>query len=557
MALSRFVLPFPDVGGGIKPSSGAKLFFYATGTSTPASTFSDLAGSTANTNPVIADANGLFSDIFLSGTFKVILKDANDVQIWEADPVTNIDEVPSTSVTFLQGGTGAVARTVESKLRESVSVKDYNAKGDIAVTDDTAAIQAAVDSAVVSSVGYTDVFIPPGLYSISSPILCPANYRFVGNNAVIKAAVGFTGVTRNNIGDGGTIVLESMLLFLLGNYNDIERMPYSTIECKVINTIAGGNAIDVGPYCWGTHLNGNIIEDFAENAIAIGFGSNGVTITSPRIWGKTKTGASGVLVKSLANINGLVVNGGFIEKIAYGVSVQRGNGPILLNGVDLEVCSNSCVLVNGNVADAYKSTVGIKNCYMSSIGSNVDANYAKVTVEGSRLRLGDNFKTGSGGFIDASNNDYESGLPAIVAGSNVALDVEQSWTPTLLDDSLSPSEGQTYSVASGTYSRSANKVFFKGIMTLASIGTLATGESARIGGLPFSSSSTANTQSTINIGYGAGLSLSAVNAVSGYIGVGSDYATLQKFSAATGTSNLTVGEVSASGVLIFSGWYTL
>ena len=87
MALSRFVLPFADVGKGISPSSGAKLFFYATGTSTPASTFSDLAGSIPNANPVIADANGLFSDIFLSGTYKVILKDKNDVQIWETDSV--------------------------------------------------------------------------------------------------------------------------------------------------------------------------------------------------------------------------------------------------------------------------------------------------------------------------------------------------------------------------------------------------------------------------------------------------------------------------------------
>lgn len=87
MALSRFVLPFADVGSGITPSSGAKLFFYSTNTSTPLNTFSDAGGATPNTNPVISDANGVFSDIFLLGTYKVVLKDKNDVQKWEADPV--------------------------------------------------------------------------------------------------------------------------------------------------------------------------------------------------------------------------------------------------------------------------------------------------------------------------------------------------------------------------------------------------------------------------------------------------------------------------------------
>ena len=101
MALSRFVLPFTDVGRGIKPSSGAKLFFYATGTgtSTPASTFSDSAGNTPNTNPVISDANGVFPNIFMSGMFNVVLKDSNDVQVWSADPVNGI---PSTGTGFDQ-----------------------------------------------------------------------------------------------------------------------------------------------------------------------------------------------------------------------------------------------------------------------------------------------------------------------------------------------------------------------------------------------------------------------------------------------------------------------
>ena len=89
MSLSRFTAPFFDAGSGIIPADGAKLFFYATGTTTFSNTYNCPDGTTANANPVIADSEGVFPDIFFSGTFKVVLKDKNNVQIWEADPVSS------------------------------------------------------------------------------------------------------------------------------------------------------------------------------------------------------------------------------------------------------------------------------------------------------------------------------------------------------------------------------------------------------------------------------------------------------------------------------------
>lgn len=94
---SRYNLPFADVGSGIKPSSGAKLFFFETDGVTPKDTFSDqLATPTPNANPVIADSNGVFGDIFIVGEYKNTLKDKNDVQIFGGVVITEASSVAST-----------------------------------------------------------------------------------------------------------------------------------------------------------------------------------------------------------------------------------------------------------------------------------------------------------------------------------------------------------------------------------------------------------------------------------------------------------------------------
>ena len=79
--------------------------------------------------------------------------------------------IVASKLSFTQAGTGGTARTVESKLRDVVNVKDFGAKGDNS-TDDTAAIQAAINAAEAAYRGV--VIFPCGLYRISASIQLPS-----------------------------------------------------------------------------------------------------------------------------------------------------------------------------------------------------------------------------------------------------------------------------------------------------------------------------------------------------------------------------------------------
>lgn len=117
---NRFYAPFlyQYTSTGL-PMAGAKLYFYEQGTTTPKNTYSNPGLSTANSNPLVADATGKFGAIFLDGSYTARITDASDVEIWSDDNV----------------------RAAENEL----TIADYGAVGD-GVTDDSAAFTAALAS---------------------------------------------------------------------------------------------------------------------------------------------------------------------------------------------------------------------------------------------------------------------------------------------------------------------------------------------------------------------------------------------------------------------------
>ena len=94
----------------------------------------------------------------------------------------------SSLVGHIASGTGAVAPTVQAKLRETVSVKDFGAVGG-ASTDDATALQAAINYCVTNS---KTLFVNNGVYLLANTILdITGPITIIGESesgAVIRAA---------------------------------------------------------------------------------------------------------------------------------------------------------------------------------------------------------------------------------------------------------------------------------------------------------------------------------------------------------------------------------
>jgi hypothetical protein len=105
MALSLRSVVFQFVDSNGRPYAGGSLTFYESGTSTPLDTYSDVALSTPNTNPVALNSAGWpETNIFLQNVlYRVVLKDSSGNTIWVRDDIASTDLA---SVMILKVGSG-------------------------------------------------------------------------------------------------------------------------------------------------------------------------------------------------------------------------------------------------------------------------------------------------------------------------------------------------------------------------------------------------------------------------------------------------------------------
>ncbi len=117
----RFNLPLDSVGDGIDDFAGALIYVYEFGTTTAKTTYADFALTTPNTDPVVADANGLFADIFVDVQCSMELQTSAAVQVYTADvyaPEDGITSLAAVDVTLTDTGGFYTATDVEAALAE-------------------------------------------------------------------------------------------------------------------------------------------------------------------------------------------------------------------------------------------------------------------------------------------------------------------------------------------------------------------------------------------------------------------------------------------------------
>ena len=166
------------VGGAVVGANFTNNTFTGDGSQT-AFTTTVQAGSKNNAQVYIDGVYQLKSSFSVSGltlTFTEAPPLNSQIEVIIGNAIDTLD-ADSGNINYNQGGTGAQTRTVENKLQDVISVKDFGAVGD-GVADDTAACQAALD--IVNSSGGV-VHFPQGYYKLTSTLRIP----ITANNVMV------------------------------------------------------------------------------------------------------------------------------------------------------------------------------------------------------------------------------------------------------------------------------------------------------------------------------------------------------------------------------------
>lgn len=189
---------------GITGAPSGSVRFYQPQTLVPITVWSNDGATQAITQPVPLDANGKsVVPIYLTVPARMIVYSSSGAQLMDVERVdgtraetailantlwpttTSLNGLATAIATSLGGtdglakvsGSGSIARSAQAKFSESLSVKDFNAKGD-GTTDDTTALIAAI--AAMSSGGTLN--IPAGTYLVAQTLtISTANITLRGD----------------------------------------------------------------------------------------------------------------------------------------------------------------------------------------------------------------------------------------------------------------------------------------------------------------------------------------------------------------------------------------
>lgn len=154
-----------------KPLAFGKLYTYQAQTNTPKPTYQSEDQVVENTNPVILNGEG-YANIYLSGSYKMVLKDADENEIWSADPVTASQ--PNEWVNCL---TATYASPISFKVSGNLTA-EYEVNRSVRINNGALeyAYSVIVDSSYAlgeTTVIVSDSFVTTGIIEVCSSIVGP------------------------------------------------------------------------------------------------------------------------------------------------------------------------------------------------------------------------------------------------------------------------------------------------------------------------------------------------------------------------------------------------
>lgn len=195
------------VDGNGAPYAAAKAYFYETGTTTAKNTYSNAGLTSANTNPVVADSNGRFGDIYLlAGRYKVVLATSADVTIDTLDPVDATSQLivaasaPATTYPFLR-----YHNTTDGHVYRRNAAN--NAWIDEGLVDEL--INAATVSEVLTGTSTAKAVTPDalaGLWQRGADIASASTISLPAGGGGVYNITGTTGITAISSAQGGRTV---------------------------------------------------------------------------------------------------------------------------------------------------------------------------------------------------------------------------------------------------------------------------------------------------------------------------------------------------------------